>query len=418
MFARRNALAGVALMGGISVAGSVWADDAGAQSQSPLSAPLDFSLVQYNSVAPGQRAPLMSLFDQIGVGSALDDAHINVFGHIEGSYTWNFDNPAKDLNVGRVFDIKHNDPEVNQLDFNIERNVDLSNHQFDIGGRVELLYGTDARFIHSSGFLDYDNFFVGPEYQFDIPQLYVDIAVPLGNGLRIRAGKFLFFKQIDPNASVFFSHSFTFGSALPFTLTGVSALYDFTDQLSLEMGFSRGWGQTFTDNNSAIDGFGRIRYNPADKTALTLAAIVGPEDDHDDSHYRVAVDFTATQGIGDNTTLLLDSVLGYDAAGSTTGAAAWWYGVAGYGVYKLNDYLSCGLRLEWYRDEEGFTTGLAQNLYEATVGVTYIPFPDHPIAGNFKIRPELRYDYSSKDYFDGLTKHDQLTAAVDAIFNF
>jgi hypothetical protein len=46
------------------------------------------------------------------------------------------------------------------------------------------------------------------------------------------------------------------------------------------------------------------------------------------------------------------------------------------------------------------------------------PFPSNTAAALFKIRPEVRYDYSSRGYFDGLTKHDQLTAAVDAIFNF
>ena len=95
-----------------------------------------------------------------------------------------------------------------------------------------------------------------------------------------------------------------------------------------------------------------------------------------------------------------------------------WYGVAGYLVLKLDDHFSIAGRGEWYRDEEAFTTGIAQNLYEATVGVTVTPFPTDPIAQFFKIRPELRYDYASRGYFDGLTKHDQLTAAVDAIFNF
>ena len=193
----------------------------------------------------------------------IDSARINVYGHLEGSCTWNFENPAKDINIGRVFDIKHNDPEVNQVDLNVERVVDFTAHQIDIGGRLELLYGTDARFIHSNGFLDGSNFFHGPEYQFDIPQVYLDLAIPLGDGLRIRVGKFLFFKQIDPNASVFYSHSFTFGAALPFTLTGVSALYNFSDQLNVEGGFSRGWGQSSRDNNSSIDGFAHFAIHRA-----------------------------------------------------------------------------------------------------------------------------------------------------------
>ncbi len=364
--------------------------------------------------APAPRAPLMSLLDRVGVGSYLDSARINVYGHIEGGYTYNFNNPALHLNLGRVFDIDDNRPQVNQLDLNIERTVDLTQHQFDVGGRVELLYGTDARFLHANGMFDHQG---NNEYQFDIPQVYLDLAIPVGEGLRLRAGKFLFFKQIDPNASVFFSHSYTFGAALPFTLTGVTALYNFGDQWSVEGGISRGWGQSLKDNNGAIDGLVRVRYTPRERTTFTIAAITGPEDDRDNSHYRTAVDFTISHQLTDQTTLLLDSVLGTDAAGSGGGNANW-YGVAGYAVYRLNSYLSLGGRLEWYRDEEGFTTSVAQSLYEATLGVTVTPFPDDTVGANLKIRPEVRYDYSSGRFFDGLTRHDQTTFALDAIFNF
>src|SRR3569833_1927724 len=54
------------------------------------------------------RQPLMLMLDRTGLGSSLEAARINIFGHIEGSYTWNFDNPAQNLNLGREFDIEHN----------------------------------------------------------------------------------------------------------------------------------------------------------------------------------------------------------------------------------------------------------------------------------------------------------------------
>ena len=282
----------------------------------------------------------MSALEPTPIGQALEAARINIYGHIEGSYTYNFMNPAKDLNLGRVFDIKANDPEVNQTDLNIERTVDLASHQFDIGGRLKLLYGTDARFTHSNGLFDYENFFHGPEYQFDIPQMYIDVALPVGNGLRIRFGKFVFFKQIDPNASVFYSHSFAFGAAFPFTLSGVSGLYIINDQWNVEAGISRGWDQSTKDNNGAIDGFVRVRFAPTDRTSFSLAAITGPEDDNDNSHYRQAVDLTVTHALTDNLTFLSDSVFGNDAAGSPEGTNANWYGTSGYLVYKLTDQFS------------------------------------------------------------------------------
>jgi hypothetical protein len=365
----------------------------------------------------GANGLLMSGLDQIGIGQGLEQAHINIFGHIEGSYTWNFDNPAQDLNLGRVFDVEHNKPLINQIDLNVARLVDLQSGQFDVGGRVEMLYGGDSRFIHSNGLLDGSDFFHGPDYQFDLPQAYVDVGIPLGNGVRLRLGKFLFFKQIDPNASVFYSHSFIFGGALPFTNTGATAFYPITQQFSVEGGISRGWDQSLKDNNGAIDGLARVRYSAGSNTDLSVAAIVGPELDGDNSHYRSTIDLALTQKVCPRGTVMVDAVYGYQAmpSGMTN---AMWYGAAGYGVYQFNPYLAGGLRGECYRDEEALTTGLAQTLFEGTVGLTVTPFPSDQIGQNLKIRPEVRFDYSTRHYFDGATRHDQTTVAIDAIFNY
>ncbi|MDB5304919.1 MAG: hypothetical protein JWM97_2468 [Phycisphaerales bacterium] len=368
--------------------------------------------------------PLMDLINHTPLGRPMQEARINAYGWAQASYNYNFMNPAKSLNLGRVFDINDNRFQINQIDLAFERKVDLSTHQLDVGGRLEMLYGTDARFIHSNGMFDFSNrsnsgssVAPGPEYQFDIPQLYADVGVPIGNGLRIRAGKFLFFKQIDPNASVFFSHSYTFGGALPFTLTGVTGYYEFCDTCSFEGGISRGWGQSLKDNNGAINGLGRVRYSMGKSTDLSLALVTGPELDHDNSHYRTVLDATLTHQLSDRLTVLADGVYGHQALpGDVTSAS--WYGVSGYGVYKFSDQISTALRLEWYRDEEGFTTGIAQNLYEATAGLTLTPFPNDAVGQFFRIRPEVRYDYSSRNFFDGFRRHDQVTVAIDAVFNF
>ena len=45
------------------------------------------------------RRPLMSLMDQVGLGRPLDDARIDLYGHVEAGYTRNFKHPP---NVGAV----------------------------------------------------------------------------------------------------------------------------------------------------------------------------------------------------------------------------------------------------------------------------------------------------------------------------
>jgi hypothetical protein len=374
------------------------------------------------------RRPLMSLFDNLGWAEALDNARLDIYGHVEGSVTINADDPDSGFNVGRVFDFQDDDPTLNQVDINMERRVDLTSNNVDFGFRIEWLYGGDSRFIHANGLLDNYDFFDGPENQWDLVQAYGDVAIPVGErALRIRAGKFLFFKQIDPNASVFYSHSFTFGAALPFTLTGVTGYYDLSDAFSLEGGIVRGWDDALEDDNGSVSGIVRARYRASDELNLSLAAITGPELPDNSGDYRTALNFVASYQVTSQLTLLLDSIYGYQSDAPGEGASDW-YGAAVYGIYKFNDYLSAAARLEYYRDDEGFTTGIAgaestlgfssQDLYEVTVGVTVTPFAGDEIGRNFKVRPEVRYDYSSEDFFDDFTDDNQLTFAVDAIFNF
>ena len=54
-----------------------------------------------------------------------------------------------------------------------------------------------------------------PEYQFDITQAYIDVNVPMGNGLIIRTGKFVSlmgYETIDPRGNPFYSHSYLFSA--------------------------------------------------------------------------------------------------------------------------------------------------------------------------------------------------------------
>jgi len=425
-----TAFAALLIVGGnaavVSAADTVAApeNEAAATTSPPPADQSPFGEKYYPAIAPTRRRPLMSLLDQHGLADGLEDARINLFGHVEASFEYNFVDPAGDFNAGRVFDFKqHADLLFNQLDLAAERIVMPNRDEWDVGGRVEMLYGSDARFLHAHGLGDNQDLFDGPENQFDLLQAYVDIAVPWGSGLRIRAGKFLFFKQVDPNASVFYSHSYTFGAALPFTLTGVSGLYNLSDDWSLEAGSSRAWGQALEDNNGMIDFFGRARHTLSYRTRSAFMLITGPELDDKKGDWRTAVDFVITHKATDDLTFLGDFVFGWQpdapeptVSGGTTTAT--WYGAAGYAVFRVDDRYSLGARAEWYRDSGGFTTGVDQNLFELTGGVTITPFPRNEVGQNLKVRPELRWDYSTEDYFDGLSKHSQVTFALDVIFNF
>jgi hypothetical protein len=73
------------------------------------------------------------------------------------------------------------------------------------------------------------------------------------------------------------------------------------------------------------------------------------------------------------------------------------YGINQYLFFGLNDCWKLGGRLEWWSDD-----GASQ--LEVSAGVNYFPI------ANFRIRPEVRYDWGAG--------FDQVTFAFDAILTF
>ncbi len=98
--------------------------------------------------APAKR-PLGQLLDRVGVGKTLDDAGITIGGYVETSWTISDSAPPANNISGRVFDFENQDLTLNQIDLYLERLVDPSKGRFDVGGRIEAIYGGDSRLIHS-----------------------------------------------------------------------------------------------------------------------------------------------------------------------------------------------------------------------------------------------------------------------------
>lgn len=369
-----------------------------------------------------ERKPLMDLLNAGGMAQPLEDLGINLFGHVEGSYTWNFDRPKNDLNFGRVFDFEHDEPLLNQVDLTIERPVDLTKNQFDIGGRVEWIFGADAGLIHSNGLFDWYDSPRDPENQFDLNQAYIDLALPVGNGLRLRGGKIVTlmgWETINPTTNALYSHSYLFGFAIPFTHTGLMATYQLNDNWLVEGGIFRGWEQSVDDNNGTISYHFKLGYTSTDKKlGLINQFVTGPERTDEDGDYRTVYDLQVSYALSDTTTLGLNGDYGWEANAAPDGSDAQWYGIAGYLGHKLNDSLTFNTRAEWFRDNDATRIGVAGNFYELTVGLTIRPFPKDRYGKNLLLRPELRGDWATEDVFDAGSDDSQYTAALDVLFLF
>jgi hypothetical protein len=392
------------------------------------------------AIAPAAAAPapLMMALGEVGLADPLNKAGINIYGYVEGGYMRDFSAPSiHDGPTYMGFNNYKNTAILDKISLNVERTVDPTKKQFDVGFRLEGIYGADAApWIHSYGLADTQT----GRNQLDPLQGYVDIALP-GVPMKLRVGKWIElagFEQFSANiygafgdpSRALYSYSYQFLYAEPGTQTGAYLTYVFNPQWTVDAGITRGWNASVRDQNSSIDFLGRVTYTPSDKTAVIFVMTEGPEypigagvglPPGDNSDFWTALDLVITQKITDKLSL----GLGFDYVTTPhipgmAGSDPQWGGVAQYVSYAFDPHFTLNTRLEWYKDDaKGYSLGapVSADYYATTLGVAIKPFPDHKVFSHLTIRPEIRYDYSDKPVFASGADH-QLTFKVDALFTF
>jgi hypothetical protein len=406
----------------------VYADDA---TTAPAVAPAAAAAPATPAAAATPPKPLMALLDTTPIGTALTNAKINIFGFAEAGYYYNTSFPRQteeptDISFPGIFS---NRVLLDQLDLQVNRTVDTTSKNIDWGFEFENMYGTDATFIHSFGWLDNRAGQKHPQNQYDITQANASIFLPVGEGLTIMAGKFatlLGYETINPTTNTLYTHSYLFTYAIPLTQTGLMGTYTWAtgfngQPVTLEAGITRGWNVSINkDVNGEPDFLGQLTFNFTPTLQAIATFSEGPEGFHDNSNYQTVGEFELKYTGITNVTLGMDSVYG-DYPHAEQPKSAQWYGAAAYASYTLNSYATVNARGEWYRDNDGFTTGVRANYYEATLGVAITPFPNDATFSNLSIRPEARYDYADKAAFDlsaSSGKYSEFSGAVDAIMQF
>ena len=446
------AMAAVLATAGLSLADST--APAAAPAAAPAPAP---------AAAPADTNPLlMYSLDQIktgdtSVGQSLSNAGINIYGYLELGYTADLAGPppAGSTIPGRVFDTEYgNHVQMDQLDLTIAKAINFSDPKYikrgwDVGGHFEFVYGYDPSYggdsFHSSG-LDFGynpSSVFSPLYQADIEQAYVTLALHLGGAgnLKFKAGKFVTLlgeETINPTTNYLYSHTYSFGYMIPYTQTGVLAEYVPNSQWTFYAGITRGWNQTFYNNNSSVDFLGEVGYVPNSQWDFIVNVSEGPEDGAmgnatlgNNNDYRTVVEplITYTPPILNNAlTLVSDTVAAYDGAGNSTNGnqSSGWFSEALYQNYALNSYFSFTTREEYDYVGSGLGSGGIginpfgienyTNMGDLTFGVKITPFPNGSLSKNFYIRPEIREDLADHAVFNG--NHYQTTFGIDAIYQF
>ncbi len=394
-----------------------------------------------------------------------------ISGAVEASYTQNFNNPNTNLNQLRIFDTQANSfvPQVAQIVF--EKTAVASGNTADrVGFRARLNFGAQSRFSRAR-----TNFQPGTDNnELDFQELYAEYIAPIGNGLKIQAGKIntlIGYEGINSWENPNFSRSFMFGLSQAFTTTGIRFTYPLASWGTVAIGLINGW-DNIEDNNKGKSFEWKVDLVPHEKFGIAFFGSYGPEQSKnsfagsagnnicvpagtdtgcDATAKRTVVGSIITVKPTSMTTLVIEPYYGNEGNASGTRLAAGqppnarWDGVITYLIHDFNDQqqphaFSFRARGEIWEDAGGARTcsggtnfnggtntcagttgatnatalGVAQTLWEGTFTLQYKPSP------SLITRAEFRYDKSNKNVFvrgDDATNNQQ-TLGFSVVYLF
>jgi hypothetical protein len=378
-----------------------------------------------------------------GLGRFVDS--IGWYGWLSQGFTWNPDSPADRFNGPLTFNDRSNEYQMNQLYSVLERPVCADGCAWDIGGRVDLLYGTDYFFVTALGLETHPdgtprwNSDSGPRgdgaslYGLAMPQAYAEVYAPAGYGLSAKLGHFYsilgYESAMDPE-NFFYSRSYARQYGEPFTHTGFIAEYGLTPALRILGGLTRGW-DTWEDPNDAGGFLGGATWScPDGVSAVSFAIHTGNEDPQGDQN-RTVYTLVYERQLSRCCSYALEHVYGdeSDAAfDNDQPTDARWYGIAQYLYWQCCPTTSLGLRAEWFRDRDNARVlgipfdSLSEggDYVEVSLGLRWEPCP------RVLMRSEVRWDWSDVEapqldvlgMFDDFQDENQVTVATNLILRY
>ncbi len=284
-------------------------------------------------------------------------------GFVDTYYGFNSNHPFTRQNGLRNFDVNTNQFGLNMIELVADKSVDTTNR---LGYHVALGFGQAMNMVNSAS---------PTELGFDqyLKEGYLEYLAPVGKGLQINVGKFVTpagAEVIESKDNWNYSRSLLFSYAIPYFHFGASAKYAFNPKFAVTGYLVNGWNNTIDNNTGKTVGVS-LAWTPNAKFSVTENYMGGPEQNNDNKDWRHLLDTVITY----NPTAKLSFIANYDYGRDTPNPAApvpvpftlaKWSGLAGYVKYAPNDKWAVALRGEYFDDNQGWTTGTAQELSEFT----------------------------------------------------
>ncbi|SDA27473.1 Putative beta-barrel porin-2, OmpL-like. bbp2 [Nitrosospira sp. Nsp18] len=403
------------------------------------------------------------------------DSGVRVGGWINGGATYNPSNPGNGYNGSVTFADRANRFQLNQFNIYIQRTVVTEGNAFDLGGRFDFMFGTDAIYTQAFGVPSFDVNTGQPRdrghwdldlccsstrtYGIALPQAYAEAYLPIGNGINIKAGHFYSptgYETVPSPDNFFYTHAYTFNNGEPFTHTGLMGNYAVNANWSVMAGAitgsaTGGWDGGFDKQLGNWGGLGGITWVSNDKRSSINVTGTYSETSARSTRpwgmYNVVLQHRVTP----KTHLVLHHVHGYAGGVLLNGAPknVEWYSLSSHLYYDLLNDLSIGIRGEWFRDRDGFRVfspfrvlaatdnmghssagnfipiSAPADYYAVTVGMNWKPAKrlklDWKPMQKLNIRPNIRYDRADgihQSYRPFNSRKDQVLFSLDATIPF
>lgn len=409
------------------------------------------------------------------IGNLFEESGFKVGGWINAGATFNPGNPGNGYNGPVTFADRANRFQLNQFNVFLQRTVVTEGKSWDIGGRFDFMFGTDAIYTQAFGIPSFDVNSGQPvnrgdwdldlcckstrTYGIALPQAYLEAYVPIGNGLNIKAGHFYSptgYETVPAPDNFFYTHAYSFMNGEPFTHVGVVGNYALTGNWSLMGGAitgsgTGGWDGTFNRQIGNWGGLGGITWLSDDRrTSVNITGTYSETSTRSREPWGM-YSIVLQHRITPKTHLVLHHVHGYAGGVLLNGAPknTEWYGINTHVYYDLLNDLTIGIRGEWFRDRDGFRvispfrvlaamddTGASfagnfpfvsapADYYAITLGLNWKPAKrlkmDWRPMQKLNIRPNFRYDRADgiDQPFRPFDNHKhQFLLSLDAIIPF
>ena len=291
-----------------------------------------------------------------------------------------------------------------------------------LGYGVETDFGTDAAVNAAGGGAP------SGKYAIDLQEAYINWGFGAARMWGLKAGKYATYEGIEVvegGSNPTISRGFLFGLAEPVTHTGLE-INMASGPLDLHLGVLNGWDQVM-DVNGLPSYLAKVGYNMGNPLAISLSAIIGPEQNANTDDMRMSFDLTAVTKAIPMVDLWLQANYGMEAKAGLGGKDASWLGLGVQPLIHFNDWFGLGLRYEYFMDDQLSRTASSLAVGQLPAGTKDLTLQNITVAPTIwltktaMVRAEFRVDMASEDVYqdaDNKATGTQMGSALDLVLGF